>query len=163
VSVSSQADIEQADIALEKRELAEDAGAELRELTNIYVKRGLTKDLALQVAQQLTAKDALSAHARDELGISVNSRARPVQAALASAASFAAGAVIPVLAVIIVPVGAAVLTVYLTSVIALAALGALGAQAGGAPILPAMLRVTFWGIVAMAVSAGVGMLFHVQV
>jgi len=163
VSVSSQADIEKADIALESRELAEEPGAELRELTNIYIKRGLTKELAAQVAQQLTAKDALAAHARDELGISVHTRARPIQAALASAASFAAGAAVPLVAAVIMPIGAVVATVYAVSVVALAGLGALGAQAGGAPILPATLRVTFWGIVAMAVSAGVGTLFHVQV
>jgi VIT1/CCC1 family predicted Fe2+/Mn2+ transporter len=162
VSVSSQADIEKADIALESRELSEDADAELRELTNIYIKRGLTKELALQVAQQLTAKNALAAHARDELGISLNTRARPVQAAFASAASFAAGAIVPLLAALIAAVSVTVPTVYVTSVIALAALGALGAQAGAAPVLPATLRVTFWGILAMAVSAGVGMLFHVQ-
>ena len=163
VSVSSQADIEKADLALEKRELAGEPGAELRELTNIYVKRGLAKELALQVAQQLTAKDALAAHARDELGISVNTQARPVQAASASAASFSVGAAVPLIAALVTPVAWVVASVYVTSLIALSALGALGARAGGAPIIPATLRVTFWGIVAMAVSAGVGMLFHVQV
>ena len=163
VSVSSQADIEKADIALESRELAEEPSAELRELRNIYIKRGLTKELAAEVAEQLTAKDALAAHARDELGISLRTQARPVQAASASAASFAAGAAVPLVASVVAPVGVVVAAVYAISVIALAGLGALGAQAGNAPILPATLRVTFWGVVAMAVSAGVGTLFHVQV
>ncbi len=147
VSVSSQADVEKADLARERRELATEKDAELKELTGIYIQRGLTPDLAAQVAQQLTAKDALAAHARDELGITEESTARPLQAALASAASFSVGAAVPILASMIAPPG----------------LGALGARAGGAPLLPATLRVTFWGIVAMAVSAGIGLLFHVQV
>jgi len=163
VSVSSQSDVEKADLALERRELAQDSENELSELQNIYIKRGLTRELAAQVAEQLTAKDALAAHARDELGISVNTSARPVQAAIASAASFSAGATVPVIAALLVPVAWAVPTVYLSSLITLALLGALGAEAGGAPILPATARVTFWGIVAMAISAGIGTLFHVQV
>ena len=163
VSVSSQADVEKADLARERKELATDKDAELKELTGIYVQRGLTRELAAQVAEQLTAKDVLAAHARDELGITEETTARPLQAALASAASFSVGAVIPVLAAMLAPISIVVVTVYITSLIVLAGLGALGAGAGGALLWPATLRVTFWGIVAMAVSAGIGMLFHVQV
>lgn len=163
VSVSSQADVEKADLARERRELATEKDAELAELTGIYIQRGLTRDLAAQVAQQLTAKDALAAHARDELGITEESTARPLQAALASAASFSVGAAVPILASMITPINIVVAAVYLSSLLVLAGLGALGARAGGAPLLPATLRVTFWGIVAMAVSAGIGLLFHVQV
>ncbi|MBS0272977.1 MAG: VIT family protein [Proteobacteria bacterium] len=163
VSVSSQADVEKADLAAEKRELASHKDIELKELAGIYVQRGLTRELAAEVARQLTAKDALAAHARDELGITEESIARPLQAAMASAASFSIGAVIPIVAAMLSPTGIVVATVYITSLIVLAGLGALGARAGGAPLLPATLRVTFWGIVAMAVSAGIGMLFHVQV
>src|SRR6185312_4491607 len=163
VSVSSQADVEKADLARERKELATDKDAELKELTGIYVQRGLARDLAAQVAQQLTAKDALAAHARDELGITEESTARPLQAALASAASFSVGAAVPILASMIAPINIVVASVYISSLLVLAGLGALGARAGGAPLLPATLRVTFWGIVAMAVSAGIGMLFHVQV
>ncbi|HWA30521.1 MAG TPA: VIT family protein [Rhizomicrobium sp.] len=163
VSVSSQADVEAADLARETRELATDKDAELKELTGIYIQRGLTRELAQQVAQQLMEKDALAAHARDELGITEETIARPLQAAMASAASFSVGAAVPILAAMLSPIGAVVAIVYGISLVALAGLGALGAQAGGAPLLPATLRVTFWGIVAMAVSAGIGMLFHVQV
>ena len=163
VTVSSQADVEKADLARERRELATDKDAELKELTGIYVQRGLARDLAAQVAEQLTAKDALAAHARDELGITEESTARPLQAALASAASFSVGAAVPILASMIAPINIVVASVYISSLLVLAGLGALGARAGGAPLLPATLRVTFWGIVAMAVSAGIGMLFHVQV
>ena len=163
VSVSSQADVEKADLARERKELATDKDAELKELTGIYVQRGLARDLAAQVAQQLTAKDALAAHARDELGITEESTARPLQAALASAASFSVGAAVPILASMIAPINIVVASVYISSLLVLAGLGALGARAGGAPLLPATLRVTFWGIVAMAVSAGIGLLFHVQV
>lgn len=163
VSVSSQADVEAADIARETRELATDKDAELKELTGIYISRGLTRELAAQVAQQLTAKDALAAHARDELGITEESTARPLQAAMASAASFSIGAAIPIIAAMLSPIAIVVAAVYTTSLIVLAGLGALGARAGGAPLLPATIRVTFWGIVAMGVSAGIGMLFHVQV
>ena len=163
VSVSSQADVEKADLARERKELATDKDAELRELTGIYMQRGLTRDLAAQVAEQLTAKDALAAHARDELGITEESAARPLQAALASAASFSVGAAVPILAAVIAPISFVVATVYISSLLVLAGLGALGARAGGAPLLPATLRVTFWGIVAMAVSAGIGLLFDVQV
>ena len=163
VSVSSQADVEKADLARERKELATDKDAELKELTGIYVQRGLTRELAAQVAQQLTAKDALAAHARDELGITDEFTARPLQAAFASAASFTAGAAVPILAAMIAPINVVVAAVYISSLLVLAGLGALGASAGGAPLWPATLRVTFWGIVAMAVSAGIGLLFHVQV
>jgi len=163
VSVSSQADVEKADLAKERQELATDKDAELKELAGIYVERGLTHDLAMDVARQLTAKDALAAHARDELGITEESTARPIQASLASAAAFSSGAAVPIVAALLAPIGIVVAAVYITSLIVLAALGALGARAGGAPLLPATLRVTFWGIVAMAVSAGIGTLFHVQV
>jgi VIT1/CCC1 family predicted Fe2+/Mn2+ transporter len=163
VSVSSQADVEKADLARERGELATNKDAELRELTGIYVQRGLTRELAAQVAQQLTAKDALAAHTRDELGITEETMARPLQAALASATSFSAGAVIPLFAAMLAPISIVVAAVYITSLIVLAALGALGARAGGAPLWPATLRVIFWGIVAMAISAGIGMLFHIQV
>ena len=163
VSVSSQADVEKADLSRERRELATEKDAELKELTGIYIERGLTRDLAAQVAEQLTAKDALGAHARDELGITEETTARPLQASLASAASFSVGAAIPILASMIAPISIVVATVYISTLFVLAGLGALGAKAGGAPLLPATLRVTFWGIVAMAVSAGIGLLFHVQV
>jgi vacuolar iron transporter family protein len=163
VSVSSQADVEKADLGRERKELATDKDAELKELTGIYVQRGLTRELAAQVAQQLTAKDALAAHARDELGITDEFTARPLQAAFASAASFTVGAAVPILAAMIAPISVVVATVYISSLLVLAGLGALGARAGGAPLWPATLRVTFWGIVAMAVSAGIGLLFHVQV
>jgi VIT1/CCC1 family predicted Fe2+/Mn2+ transporter len=163
VSVSSQADVEKADLAKERHELATDKDAELRELAGIYAKRGLTRELAMEVAVQLTAKDALAAHARDELGITEESKAHPLQAALASAASFAVGAAIPIIASLIAPITFVVATVYAISLVALAGLGALGARAGGAPLLTATLRVVFWGIVAMAISAGIGTLFHVQV
>jgi VIT1/CCC1 family predicted Fe2+/Mn2+ transporter len=163
VSVSSQSDVEKADLALERRELAQNEKAELRELTQIYVKRGLTSELAAQVAEQLTAKDALGAHARDELGISKETSARPVQAALASAASFTVGAALPLLAALVVPTNYAVPTVYISSLLVLAALGAVGAQAGGAPLLPAAVRVTFWGAAAMAVATTIGTLFDVHV
>ncbi|MGN6146936.1 MAG: VIT1/CCC1 transporter family protein [Rhizomicrobium sp.] len=163
VSVSSQADVEKADLKQERHELATDKDAELKELAGIYMQRGLTRELAMEVAKQLTAKDALAAHARDELGITEESTARPLQAALASASSFSVGAAVPIFAAMLVPISIVVATVYITSLIVLAALGALGARAGGAPLLPATIRVTFWGIVAMAVSAGIGTLFHVQV
>lgn len=163
VSVSSQADVEKADIKVERRELAEDKEFELQELAGIYVQRGLTRELATEVAKQLTAKDALAAHARDELGITDMSTAQPLQAAFASAASFSVGAAVPILASVLVPIPFVVATVYVTSLIVLAGLGAWGAHAGGAPLASATIRVTFWGIVAMAVSAGIGMLFHVQV
>lgn len=159
VSVSSQADTERADLERERVELATDSASEHAELAAIYVERGLDPDLARQVASQLMAKDALGAHARDELGISEALSARPVQAALASAAAFAAGALLPVLLVLAVPAGSLVWTVSASSLALLAALGALAARAGGSPLLPAAVRVTFWSALAMALTAAVGALF----
>lgn len=156
VSVSSQADAEAADMAKERRELAEMPEAELRELTDIYVARGLTPDLAQQVAEQLTQRDALAAHAREELGISDYTAARPVVAALASAASFAVGAAVPLATAIYAPQSHVVPAVALSSLVCLAALGSIGARAGGAKPLPAALRVTFWGALAMALTAAIG-------
>ena len=158
VSVSSQADTEQADLARERQELSDDPAAEREELARIYVDRGLDHALALQVAQQLMAKDALGAHARDELGISEVTTARPVQAALTSAATFSAGAALPLATAALSPGNLAVYTVSGASLVFLAVLGALGAKAGGAPIARATARVTFWGVLAMAVTAGIGSL-----
>jgi VIT1/CCC1 family predicted Fe2+/Mn2+ transporter len=159
VSVSSQSDTERADIARETRELADQPEAELEELTGIYVSRGLDEALARQVATQLTARDALAAHARDELGISDMSTARPVQAALTSAATFAAGAAAPMLVLALTPMAWVSPAVAAASLVFLAVLGAVGARAGGADMLKATVRVTFWGALAMAVTAGVGLLF----
>jgi vacuolar iron transporter family protein len=163
VSVQSQADTEHADIAKETRELAEDPDAELQELTHIYTQRGLTPELAKQVAQQLTAHDALGAHARDELGITESLRARPLQAALASAAAFAAGAVLPILAVLLAPAGRIEPAVVAVTVVALLLSGGLAARVGGAGIVRGALRVGFWGAMAMAAAALIGRLFDVQV
>lgn len=159
VSVSSQADSEQADLARERRELAGDAGAERDELAAIYVGRGLDAALARQVAQQLMAHDALGAHSRDELGLSDATLARPVQAAFASAASFSAGAALPLGVAALVPAGLMAAAVAVASLLFLALLGAVGAKAGGAGLLKATVRVTFWGAVAMAVTAGIGAMF----
>ena len=159
VSVSSQSDTEQADMARERKELAEDGEKEHAELAAIYVSRGLEPDLAGQVATQLMKKDALGAHARDELGISETLTARPVQATFASAATFAVGAALPLLLVLVVPASALVWTVSLSSLLFLALLGALAARAGGSPVLKSALRVTFWGALAMGLTAGVGALF----
>jgi VIT1/CCC1 family predicted Fe2+/Mn2+ transporter len=159
VSVSSQSDTEQADLARERKELSEDPEGELEELTQIYVKRGVHQPLARQVAQQLMAKDALTAHARDELGISEITTARPVQAALTSAATFSVGAAMPLLAVVLSPANAVVPIVSAASLGFLALLGAIGARAGGADVLRATARVTFWGALAMALTAGIGKLF----
>ena len=161
VSVSSQTDAEQADIARETKELKETPEAELDELTNIYVERGLDEDLARQVAVQLTEKDALGAHSRDELGISETVTAHPVQAALVSAATFAVGAVIPLIIASFAPTAQIAIIVALTTLFALAVLGGLGASAGGAGILKGAVRVTFWGALAMAATAVVGMIFGV--
>jgi vacuolar iron transporter family protein len=161
VSVSSQTDAEQADIARETKELKETPEAELDELTNIYVERGLDEDLARQVAVQLTEKDALGAHSRDELGISETVTAHPVQAALVSAATFAVGAVIPLIMASFAPTAQIAIIVALTTLFALAVLGGLGASAGGAGILKGAVRVTFWGALAMAATAVVGMIFGV--
>jgi len=159
VSVSSQADTEQADLARERKELAADPAAELTELTGIYVKRGLDPVLAKQVAEQLTARDALAAHARDELGTSELLTARPVQAAFASAGTFAVGAALPLLTVLMVSGSYLILAVSVTSLIFLAILGGLAAFAGGASATRGAIRVTFWGALAMAMTAGVGALF----
>jgi VIT1/CCC1 family predicted Fe2+/Mn2+ transporter len=163
VSVSSQADTERADIERERKELATDAAAELRELTGIYVKRGLDPSLAKQVAEQLPAHDALAAHARDELGISETVAARPVQAALASAASFALGAALPVLTVIVTPGATLVPCVVGTSLVFLAALGGLAAGIGGAKPGVGAARVTFWGALAMGLTALIGAIFGTRV
>lgn len=163
VSVSSQADTERADLDRERQELAADPKHEHAELTSIYVARGLDRQLAAQVATQLTAHDSLGAHARDELGISEMLTARPIQAGLASAATFAVGAALPLLVVVLVPVSALIWTVAGSSLLFLALLGSLAAGAGGASIVTAAVRVTFWGALAMAITAGVGALFGVSV
>jgi len=163
VSVSSQADTEQADLARERRELASEPEAERAELTGIYVERGLTPELAAQVADQLTAHDALGAHAREELGMSQITRARPLQAALASAAAFAAGAVLPVLLVALLPFAVLNWSVVGSTLVLLLGLGAIAAQVGGAPRLRGAIRVGFWGAVAMGVTALVGRMFGAAV
>lgn len=159
VSVHSQADTEKADLMRERAELAFDVEAEKRELAAIYVGRGLDLALARQVAEQLMAHDALGAHARDELGISDAMSARPIQAAMASAASFAAGAVLPIGVALLVPGAALAYWVSGSSLVFLALLGAVSARAGGASLWTGVCRVTFWGALAMAVTAGVGTLF----
>jgi vacuolar iron transporter family protein len=161
VSVSSQADTERADLARESKELAASPEQELAELAGIYVKRGLDATLAASVAAQLTQHDALGAHGRDELGISATLAARPVQAALASAGTFAVGAALPLLMVLVIPVTALMWGVAGSSLLFLALLGSLAAQAGGAPMVASVTRVTFWGATAMALTAGVGALFGV--
>ena len=159
VSVHSQADTEAADIARERAELKADDSGEHRELTEIYVARGLDATLAKEVANQLMKHDALGAHARDELGISQELQARPIQAALASAASFAVGAVLPLIVAALIVGSALIPAVAGTSLLFLAALGAIAARVGGAALWPSVLRVTFWGALAMAITAGVGALF----
>ncbi len=159
VSVSSQSDTEQADLAREHKELATSPDHERAELAGIYVARGLTQDLAGQVADQLMAKDALAAHARDELGLSELTRARPLQAALSSAAAFSAGAAPPLLLVILLPLGSLTAAVMGVSLLLLVVLGTLAARLGGAPILRGAVRVAFWGAMAMGVTALVGRLF----
>jgi VIT1/CCC1 family predicted Fe2+/Mn2+ transporter len=161
VSVSSQSDTERADLGRERQELAAYPKHEHAELTAIYVQRGLDAELASQVATQLTAHDALGAHARDELGISETMTARPIQAALASAATFAVGAALPLLIALLVPVSALMWAVSGSSLLFLALLGSLAGRAGGASVLVAAVRVTFWGALAMALTAGVGALFGV--
>ncbi len=163
VSVSSQSDTEGADLARERQELKDFPDAEHEELKQIYVGRGLSEDLADKVATQLMATDALAAHARDELGMSEHTEAKPIQAAMASALTFASGAILPLIVVVVSPESAVVWTVIVASVLFLAGLGALGAKTGGAPMLKAIARVTFWGIVAMGVTAGIGRLFHAAV
>ena len=159
VSVSSQSDTEHADLARERKELGENVAFEREELAQIYVKRGVDHDLARRVADQLMAKDALGAHARDELGISEISTARPVQAALTSAATFAIGAAMPLFMVLVSPADKLVPIVSVASLGFLALLGAVGAKAGGADVVRATSRVTFWGALAMALTAGIGALF----
>lgn len=163
VSVHSQADTEKADLARERGELAADPVAELNELSAIYAARGLEPALARQVAEQLTRHDALAAHARDELGISAAFSARPVQAAFASAASFAVGAALPLLVTALVPAPQLITLVTATSLVFLALLGAVAARAGGAGMWRGAWRVTFWGALAMAATAGVGALFGANV
>lgn len=159
VSVSSQADAEEADLNRERQELATDREFEHDELALIYVSRGLEPELASKVAAQLMAHDALGAHARDELGITEHSTARPIQAAFASAGSFAVGALLPLLTVMFAPESSLVVAVPVLSLAFLAALGVVSARAGGAPVLKSTLRVTFWGALAMGLTAGVGALF----
>lgn len=159
VSVSSQSDTERADIARETAELANDPDHELKELAGIYRKRGLDKELAHQVAEQLTAHDALGAHARDELGISEMITARPVQAALTSAATFAVGAALPLVTVLIAPLNYLGWAVSISSLIFLAVLGGIAARVGGSNIFTGAFRVTFWGALAMAATAAIGALF----
>ena len=159
VSVSSQSDTEKADIARETAELAGDREAEVAELAGIYAARGLDPDLSRKVALQLMEKDALGAHARDELGISEISTARPVQAALTSALTFALGALPPLLLVTVAPLPSLILWVGATALAALMGLGALGALAGGADIGRSVMRVAFWGALAMAATAGIGRVF----
>jgi VIT1/CCC1 family predicted Fe2+/Mn2+ transporter len=156
VSVSSQSDTERADLARERSELAGDIEAEVKELAGIYVARGVEPDTADAVAKQLMAKDALVAHAHDELAISEMTTARPIQAAITSAATFTAGAALPLAIVLLVPGGWLLAAEALASLLFLAVLGCIGARAGGAPVLTAALRVTFWGALAMALTAGIG-------
>lgn len=163
VSVSSQADTEEADLARERAELATQSEAEHRELAAIYVQRGLTPEFAREVARQLMAHDALGAHARDELGISVQTTARPVQAALTSAATFSAGAALPLLTAVAAPLPQVVPAVAASSLICLTGLGALAARAGHAPVLAAAARVAFWGALAMGITAAVGKFFGMVV
>ena len=159
VSVSSQSDTEKADLARETAELATDREAEVAELAGIYAARGVDPDLSRQVALQLMAKDALGAHARDELGISEMTTARPVQAALTSALTFALGALPPLVLVMLAPLQGLIVWVGITALAGLIGLGALGALAGGANVGRSVLRVAFWGILAMAATAGIGQLF----
>ena len=159
VSVQSQADTEEADLALERTELISDPSGEHKELAGLYVERGLDPPLAKQVAGQLMAHDAIGAHARDELGISDNLRARPIQAALASAGSFAVGAAMPLLTATIVPEDSLIPVVSGTSLVSLTLLGGFAAHAGGASMMTGAMRVTLWGALAMALTAGAGALF----
>jgi len=161
VSVSSQADTERADLGRESKELTANPEQEHSELMAIYVKRGLDETLASNVASQLMQHDALAAHGRDELGISDTLAAQPVQAALASAGTFAVGAVLPLLMVLLLPVSALMWGLAGSSLFFLALLGLLAARAGGAPVIASVIRVTFWGALAMALTAGVGALFGV--
>ena len=161
ISVSSQSDTEKADIERERMELKKNVNSEKEELASIYVNRGLDSELAIKVAEQLMAHDALGAHARDELGISEILTARPIQAALSSAGSFTIGAAMPLLAVLIFSKAILIPAVSLISLLCLALLGMLSAKIGGSPIFKATLRVTFWGAFAMLITAGIGALFNI--
>jgi len=161
VSVSSQSDTENADLDLERKSLAENADFEKDELANIYETRGLTSELAIQVAEQLMSHDALGAHARDEIGITEGGKARPIQAAVSSATTFTIGALLPLSVAWLTPLSHLIILVASLSLVFLALLGGIAARAGGAPILRASVRVTFWGALAMALTAGVGRLFGV--
>jgi vacuolar iron transporter family protein len=165
VSVSSQADSEAADIKREERELEAHPEHEYRELTAIYIRRGLPKNLALQVAKALSAHDTLEAHARDELGINEHSTAKPIQAALASAASFVAGGLAPLLAILFSPIDLVLPSLIIVTILMLGGLGSAGARAGGAPLLPGVTRVVLWGslAMAMAITFAAGRLFHATV
>jgi vacuolar iron transporter family protein len=163
VSVQSQADTEEADLNRERAELAADPAHELDELAAIYQGRGLDESLAYQVAEKLMQVDPIAAHARDELGITDTLRARPLQAALASAAAFAGGAVFPIVAVLLAPAAQVGIAATVTTLVVLVALGALAAYAGGAPLLKGAVRVVFWGALAMGITAGVGRLFGASV
>jgi VIT1/CCC1 family predicted Fe2+/Mn2+ transporter len=163
VSVSSQADTEKADLARERAELAAQPALEHEELAQIYIRRGVEAGLARKVADQLMAKDALAAHAHDELGISAATTARPIQASLTSAGTFSVGAALPLLMVFITPDSALVPAVSIASLLFLALLGAIGARTGGANIVRATIRVTFWGALAMALTAGIGALVGMAV
>jgi vacuolar iron transporter family protein len=158
VSVSSQRDVERADIALERRELDASPDAELAELAGIYRARGLSESLAWEVAQELSSGDRLAAHVRDELGFEVDQLARPRQAALASAVSFATGAIVPLVAIALAPASVRIVVAVLVTLVALAALGITGARLGGAPQVPAVVRVVCWGALAMGVTMGIGAL-----
>ncbi len=159
VSVSSQSDTEEADIARERQELIDQPEFELKELAQSFVVRGVDERTALEVAKQLTAKDALGAHAREELGISDITTARPLEAAMTSALTFAIGAALPLIIVLLSSSATLIYAIVIATLIFLAILGALGAKAGGANVLKATVRVTFWGAIAMAITAGVGALF----
>lgn len=159
VSVSSQSDTEQADLNRERKELAADDEGERKELSEIYVARGLSPELAKEVAEQMMGKDALAAHARDELGITEVSAARPIQAAFSSAAAFSAGAAMPLAVALLAPAQSRVACVTGISLVFLGVLGAIAAQTGGAPLLKGMIRVVFWGALAMALTAGIGAWF----
>ncbi|MEQ6249844.1 VIT family protein [Sulfitobacter sp. HNIBRBA3233] len=163
VSVSSQADLESADIARERQALLDDPAGEEEELVEIYVARGLSQDTARQVARELSAQDALGAHVRDELGLSETQAAQPLLAAVSSAVTFSAFAAIPLIAAVLSPLAILIPVVVVVTLIALAGLGALGAVAGGAPVVPASARVVIWGGLAMAVTAAVGRIFGVAV
>ena len=158
VSVSSQSDTEQADLAREQAELVSQPAVEHEELTQIYIRRGVERELAMRVADQLTAKDALGAHAQEELGITDMTTARPIQAALTSATTFSVGAAMPLAMVVIAPPSTLIAVVVIASLAFLALLGGIGARAGGADMIKAMIRVTFWGALAMGLTAGIGKL-----